>query len=118
MDNVFMDKLKDCFDRGVEISRKALEKADNAVQQFGEQSVLRLDINSLRSKKEKQFAKLGEFVYADFTEKNMTQVNREDNDIVSAMVEVEDIEKEIEKREKKLKKLEEKSESKTQSQKK
>ena len=49
----FIDKVKDFMDKGVEVSKTAITKAGDAVQDFSEKSVIRIDIKKLESKLEK-----------------------------------------------------------------
>ena len=52
----FVDKMKDFFDKSVEASKSAFEKAGDAVQDFGDKSVAKIEIKKLEAKLEKQMA--------------------------------------------------------------
>jgi|GEM_PF-3949586 len=105
MKNEFMNKLKKYFDKGVEISQDAVIKANNAVQKLGEQSVIRLDIKALQGKKNKLLAVLGQTVYADFREKNLTQILADDPAVAEEMAAVDKMSLEISKKEAELAKV-------------
>ena len=59
----FVDKMKTFFDKSVEASKNAFEKAGDAVQDFGDKSVTRIEIKKLEAKLEKQYAAIGKLVY-------------------------------------------------------
>lgn len=68
----FMEKMKDVFDKGVKVSKEALSKAGDAVQDFGDKSVIRIEIKQLESKLDKEYESLGTQVHSFF------QNNKED----------------------------------------
>lgn len=59
----FLDKVKEYFDKGIEVSKDALSKAGDAVQDFGDKSVVRIEIKQLESKLNKEYSSLGTQVY-------------------------------------------------------
>ena len=62
----FMDKVKDFMDKGVEVSKSALSKAGEAVQDFGDKSVTKIEIKKLENKLEKLICELGSYVFDKF----------------------------------------------------
>lgn len=59
----FVEKMKSFFDKSVDASKSAFEKAGDAVQEFGDKSVTKIEIKKLETKLEKQYEKFGKFVY-------------------------------------------------------
>ena len=56
------EKAKDVMDKVVVSSKDAFSKAGNAIQKFGDKSVLKIEIMQLKSKRKNAVSKLG--VYA------------------------------------------------------
>ena len=51
------------IDKGVEASKKGIHSVGNAITEFGDRSVLRIELENLKSKKKKTFTNLGEYLY-------------------------------------------------------
>ncbi len=58
-----LDKMKEYLDKGIEVSKEAFSKAGDAVQDFGDKSVVRIEIKQLESKLNKEYASLGTQVF-------------------------------------------------------
>lgn len=59
----FETKLKNVFAKGAKVSKDAFSKAGNAVQNFSDKSVLKIEKQQLKGKRSKKFEELGEAVY-------------------------------------------------------
>lgn len=78
------DKVKECIDKGIEVSRdvfskgvdlskKALSKAGDAVQDFGDKSVIRMERHQAETKRGELIKELGQIAVSCFiTDKNDT----------------------------------------------
>ncbi len=91
----FMDKVKDFMDKGVEVSKNALSKAGEAVQDFGDKSVTRIEIKKLESKLDKLICELGSYVFSKFTSENVENVNVSDEKIASIINSVNEVKSQI-----------------------
>lgn len=98
----FFDKVKRTFDRGIRASKKALGVAGDAVQDFGDKSVLRIEKMQLETKQKKQFEMLGEYIYKNFSSKN-SSIKSGDEKIAVFIKEIKRLDEEIKIREEGLK---------------
>ncbi len=56
------------IDKGVEASKKGLKTAGNAISDFGDKSVNRIELTQLKGRLEKNYADLGKLAYAALKE--------------------------------------------------
>lgn len=94
--------LKSYLNKGVEASRKGIKSAGSAIGEFGDKSVIRLDIAQLKSKLDKELRNLGEAVAAEFSESE--NVSRES--VAEKLKAISDIKEKIGEKESSLKKYE------------
>ncbi|MBR5932938.1 MAG: hypothetical protein IK002_03015 [Treponema sp.] len=93
----FMNKVKKVFDRGIVASKKALGVAGDAVQDFSDKSVLRIEKMQLETKLKKQYEMLGEYAFSVLTKKSSVSIT--DTKVSSALKEIKRINSEIKIRE-------------------
>ena len=99
----FLDKMKEYLDKGVEVSKEALSKAGDAVQDFSDKSVTKIETHQLISRQNKEYRALGQAVLK-FFEENPSATLSADNSLISGiMEEIQRLEKEIVQREESLK---------------
>jgi hypothetical protein len=91
----FIDKVKDFMDKGVEVSKTALTKAGDAVQDFSEKSVIRIDIKKLESKLEKLINELGSYVFDKFNSENAASVYASEEKIASIIKNINEVKNQI-----------------------
>lgn len=91
----FMDKVKDFMDKSVEVSKSALTKAGEAVQDFGDKSVIRIDIKKLESKLEKLINELGSYVFDKFNSENADSVYASEEKIASIIKNINEVKNQI-----------------------
>ena len=91
----FIDKVKDFMDKGVEVSKTALTKASEAVQDFGDKSVIRIDIKKLESKLEKLINELGSYFYDKIASENAESVYASDEKVASIIKNINEIKSQI-----------------------
>ena len=74
--------------------------AGEAISDFGDKSVVRIEIGQLKSKLSKAYADLGKNVYEKFEMQKLTQISTSDDlDVASLVDSIRKIEAEIKKRE-------------------
>lgn len=95
----FKSKFKDGFERFVKGSKKAFGKAGNAVQDFSDKSVIRIEKKQFESKRKDQYEKLGELVFGAFSADPKAKVSVSDDGVPSIMEEIKRLSEEIRKRE-------------------
>lgn len=95
----FMENVKKTFDRGVAASKKALGIAGDAVQDFSDKSILRIEKKQLETKVKKQYELLGEYVTDVFSSKKSAQISSKDSKVQDILKEIERLNKEIKIRE-------------------
>lgn len=99
----FLEKMKEYLDKGVEVSKEALSKAGDVVQDFSDKSVTKIESHQLVSRQNKEYRALGQAVQK-FFEENPTATLSADNSAISGiMAEIKRLEKEIAQREESLK---------------
>ncbi|AEE17159.1 hypothetical protein [Treponema brennaborense] len=95
----FLNKMKDYLDKGVEVSKDAFSKAGEAVQDFGDKSVLRIEIKQLEGKLNREYESLGEHVYGFFETNAAESLSADDSEISGILAEIKRLRAEMEKRE-------------------
>lgn len=98
----FFESVKKTFDRGIKASKKALGVAGDAVQDFSDKSVLRIEKMQLETKQKKQFELLGEYSYKALSSKN-SSVKATDTKVKAFLAEISRLADEIKIREDGLK---------------
>lgn len=94
-----MAKVKGIFDRGINASKKALGVAGEAVQDFSDKSVLRIEKKQLEGKLKKQYELLGEYACDFYLQKRTSSLSIKDESVARILLEVKRIKAEIETRE-------------------
>ena len=98
----FGEKMKDLMGQGLHASKEFVSKAGAKAQDLGEKGVLKLEIVQLESQVQKAVARLGDEVYAAFTERRALAVDAEDAVIKGILAEIAEIKASIAKREEEL----------------
>ena len=97
------DDIKEYVNKGMAASKQALDKAGKAVSKFGDESILKIEIQQYKSQIKKDKAELGELAYNAFVENNESSLAA-DNEAVSKLLEsIKNAQREIQEREGKLK---------------
>jgi len=94
--------MKDYLDKGVEVSKDAISKAGEKVADFGEKSVVRIEISQLESKAQKELLALGTLIYEKLSVKGEASVEKSDSEITSALAVIDKLRAEIESRKSEL----------------
>ena len=95
--------FKGFFDKGVEGLKTALDKSGKAVSKFGDESVLKIEIQQLKSQIKKDKAALGESAYKAFIEDAAESLSASDENIAKLIESIKKTQEEIKIREEKLK---------------
>ena len=90
-----IEKSKELFKKGSEVSRDALDKAGKAAQKFGDESVLKIEIKQLESQIKKDKASIGEYVYKSFSEEKKDSVTKDDDELKFLLEKIQQAEEEI-----------------------
>lgn len=85
------------IDRGVEASKKGFKSAGNAISDFGDKSVLRIELSQLKAKKAKALNELGVYTYTAIVEQN--EINVHDETFVHIIDSLKKVSEDIEKHE-------------------
>lgn len=99
----FIDKMKEYLDKGVEVSKEALSKAGDAVQDFSDKSVTKIETHQLVSRQNKEYRALGQAVCRFFEDNPSGSLTADDSCIVGIIQEINRLDKEIVRREESLK---------------
>lgn len=101
----FLDKMKDYFSKGVEVSKDALSKAGDAVQDLGDKSVLLIEIKQYESKLNKELLSLGQQVYSIYHENGDELVKFDDVQVSGIIAEIKRLKAEIAVRREKIQEM-------------
>lgn len=99
----FLDKMKEYLDKGVEVSKEALAKAGDVVQDFSDKSVTKIEAHQLVSRQNKEYRSLGQAVLKFFEENPDSSLSADNSAINGIIQEIQRLEKEIILREESLK---------------
>ena len=97
------DDLKGYFDKGLEATKQAIGKASRAASKFGDESLLKIEIQQLKSQIKKNKAALGDLAYAAFVENAADSLLASDENVVKLIESIKKSQEEIKEREEKLK---------------
>ncbi|MCQ2598058.1 MAG: hypothetical protein MJ181_09445 [Treponema sp.] len=100
----FAEKMKDLFGKSAEASKVAMNKAGNAIQEFSDKTVLKIEMNKLEFQKKEAFEELGEIVFGFID--SLPEGIASNEKVVSLKEKISGINAEIEKKEKALSDLE------------
>ena len=101
------DEIKEYVNKGVAVSRQALDRAGKAVSKFGDESILKIEIQQLKSQIKKDKAELGELAYKAFAENGADSLLASDENVVKLLEDIKKAQEDIKTREEKLTKSEE-----------
>lgn len=88
-------RLKEFLTKSAEVSKNVFSKAGDAVQEFSDKSVVKIDKIKLENQKSKKLTDLGQIVYDLFSD-SQTSVSFDNENIKSLFEEITQIEKNIE----------------------
>ena len=97
------DDLKGFFDKGVLATKQALGKASKAASKFGDESILKIEIQQLKSQIKKDKAELGELAYKTFVTDGTDSLQASDEAVTKLLESIKKAEEDIKEREEKLK---------------
>lgn len=94
--NEFKEKVRDGMDKFIESSKKVLGAAGNAVQDFSDKSVVRIEKSQFESKLHEQYRKFGEYVAGILVADSSASINTSDSKVSEFIAEINNLSKEIE----------------------
>lgn len=106
----FKEKMKNFFNKSVEVSKDALVKAGSAVQDFSDKSKVTIKIKQLEGKVQKEYASIGSKVFEFFTESPDASLTKENDILTTSFAEINRLDEEIEKLNIELEAMKEKNE--------
>ena len=89
--NSFSKTFFEYLDKGVEASKKGLKTASTAVSDFGDKTVLKIELTQLNNKVEKKYTELGKLMYKE------SPLVIENEEIKKVIQEINDLNADIEK---------------------
>ena len=96
------EDLKGYFDKGVEATKQALGKASKAASKFGDESILKIEIQQFKSQIKKDTASLGELAFKAFIENGAESLLSSDENVAKLIENIRKSQNEIKTREEKL----------------
>lgn len=97
------EDLKGYFDKGVESAKQAFDKAGKAASKFGDESILKIEIQQFKSQIKKDKASLGELACKAFVEEGAESLLATDEAVAKLIESIKKSQEEIKDREEKLK---------------
>ena len=107
----FGKKLREYIDKGVEASKKGLKTAGSAISDFGDKSVLQIEISQLKTKLSKEYETLGEVTYSLLSGAEGA-VSKTSKGVEPSLEKINSLSKDIKKHEKQIKDIDKAAESK------
>ncbi len=101
----FSKTLKGILDKGVESSKKGLKSAGAAISEFGDKSVIHIDIAKLKAKLDKKYKELGIVVANQLAEEGGT-ISKDSLVVSDKLSEINEIKVKIQEKEEAIKKYE------------
>lgn len=104
------EKLKDFISKSAEVSKTAFSKAGTAVKKFSDKSVLKIQIQSVKSKQNKTYGEVGQLICELLSQKgadieNLSALSQNDENKQS-LAKIKSLYKEVVKDDKEIKELE------------
>ena len=96
------DDLKGFFDKGVMATKQALGKASKAASKFGDESILKIEIQQLKSQIKKDKAELGELACKAFLDDGADSLLAADEAVTKLLDSIKKAQGDIKEREEKL----------------
>ncbi len=96
------EDLKGFFDKGVLATKQALGKASKAASKFGDESILKIEIQQLKSQIKKDKTELGELAYKAFAEDGAESLAKTDEAVTKLLESIKKAQEDIKEREEKL----------------
>ena len=99
----FMERMKEALAAGMEGSKDFFEKARDKMHEFGESSVLRLEIRQLEAQAKQELATLGTIVYQLLIDEEKGSVSSKTPELKDVFTKLEGIKQQIADKEKQAK---------------
>ena len=96
------DDLKEYLNKGLAASKGAIDKAGKAVSKFGDESILKIEIQQLKSQIKKDKASIGELVCKAFLEDGADSFSAGDEAVVKILDSIRQAQADIKDREERL----------------
>lgn len=84
----FKLKVLSVISKTVKVSKKGLKSAGQAISDFGDKSVLKIENSQIRARIEKKYAELGSYVYAALISKNPADISMKNADVKSIVSDI------------------------------
>ncbi|MCR5699680.1 MAG: hypothetical protein K6G52_08580 [Treponemataceae bacterium] len=94
----FFEKMKEFMDKSVSASKSAFDKAGDAVQNFGDKSVTKIELKKLETQLEKKYAQIGKFAYEFFMNKKTASLKADNADFEQYFKEAQEVVAELDKK--------------------
>lgn len=105
----FSETVSDFVDKGIEVSKKVVSQAGNAVQKFSDKSMVRLEKRQLESKRENSVKELGRIAVATFIADGANELRATDPSVSEILATIKNYNEEIARRDAALAAFDEKS---------
>ncbi len=102
----FGKKVMDYFDKGLKASYKGLKNAGVVLSEFGDKSVIKIDISKLRSKLEKLYREIGKLTTDKLLSNESDAITKDTEEISDKIAEVAEIKNKIRAKEEELSQFE------------
>lgn len=101
----FIDKAKEYLAKGAKASKDAFDKAGNKLQDFSDQSVIKLEIRKCQNDIEAVSKKLGDLAVKAFITEGKTELSAADEAVADLLQKIKDNNKKIDDMQEELKKF-------------
>lgn len=105
-------KIKAYIDKGVEASKKGFKTAGSAISEFGDKSVMKIELTQLKAKLTKEYSTFGQNAYNQLVAKKNSTMDLTSKEASASVVAISKLLKDIKKHEKDIAAVEKKEEEK------
>lgn len=91
--------ISEVADKVIESSKKGLKSAGSAINEFGDKSVLRIELSQLKSKLSKIYGEFGEWTVAALEDGDSASIGKDDPKVAEYLAQIKSIRENIEKHE-------------------
>jgi len=105
-------KIKEYIDKGVEASKKGFKTAGSAISEFGDKSVMKIELTQLKAKLTKEYSTFGQNAYNQLVAKKNSTMDLTSKEAAASVEAISKLLKDIKKHEKDIAAVEKKEEDK------
>ena len=101
----FLNKVEDYIKKGAKVSKEAFDKAGDKIQDFSDQSVIKVEIHKLENCEKDLSKKLGELAVKTFVDEGKEALESANEEVASIVAQIKEVRGKIADQKKELEKF-------------